>query len=859
MGLAIADLEGKYEIVAKLKEGGMGAIYKVRHRLLEELRVVKVLRSQHQGDEELRLRLAREARAAIRLRHPNVVQIFDFSLDDTGAGLIIMEYIHGSDLSYLLKESHRPSLALILEIARQSLRALGFLHRQGFVHRDVSPDNLMLTVDVEGDPLVKLIDLGIAKNHDAEQNLTVTGSFLGKFRYASPEHFGAMGPDGTEARSDLYTFGLVLYELLTGCYPMPGESTSQLIAAHLFQPPLKFAETDPEGKIPEAVRQMVMRSLEKKAEDRFADAKAWVEQIEKLQKDFPLTTAELEEAVRLGQPPKAWSQPDSGDTQWDFGQLFGDPDPSAYPPGDTEGSDRDRGASAGAESGASSADGGNALDVLLAGAQALLELGEPDQARRQAQTILNLDSEHPGALQLLEQLDKPTASGSEDDEDSSELAVPEPPPTQDLPVVPPVFSSTGSSQIATPESVQSNEPVPSEAVVRFDALLKSDRLVEADQLLSELIGTHGQEPPLPDMRQRLDDRFQEQLAQKIRQLLDEAESQVEAGDYSQALVRLREAQTLTPAKGPLHDELTQGVLHLQRKIEARERRKKIDRMEQRVLKLLRTGKLEEARDKLDRAREKLGDDDVFHSLTQILERAVHDRQNELGSEAGRALELGRYNTAIRCLDEMLGLDPNNSWIRSQLERAHKLRQEAEQEEDLRRREDDERRTDFESLAAMVTGGELEEAHRMLGILAQRWGEAIAKPWRQRLDEQRRAGAQRLLNEAEQSRVDGDLFKARLLVAEASRLDPDDSAISHFARMLDSTVKKELPDDLIPLDDQSGVLHTIAEIERLRVEGQPLRAWKALQQAVEHFGERSELAHLRKELAEQILEESGGAL
>ncbi len=853
MGLAVADLEGKYEIVAKLKEGGMGAIYKVRHRLLEELRVVKVLRSQHEGDEELRLRLAREARAAIQLRHPNVVQIFDFSLDATGAGLIIMEYIHGSDLTYLLKEDRRPSLALSLEIARQSLRALGFLHRQGFVHRDVSPDNLMLTVDVEGEPLMKLIDLGIAKNHDAEQDLTVSGSFLGKFRYASPEHFGAKGPDGTEARSDLYTFGLVFYELLTGCYPMAGDSTSQLIAAHLFQPPLDFEQTDPEGKVPEAVRQMVLRSLEKNAEDRFEDAKTWVEQIEELQKDYPLTPTELEEAVRLGCPPEGWARPVSGDTQWRFSKLFGDPTSQ-----DDEQSRSGQGASPGSGSGMSSADGGNALDVLLAGAQALMELGEPEQARRQARMILDLDHEHPGALKLIELLESPLPAEDE------------PPPTQPLPtqppeastpsgqgdsdqplVPPPVFSSTGSSQ--------PSEPLPSGAVVRFDELLKSDRLVEADQLMAELIATHGQVPPLPDMRRRLDERFQDQLATKIQELLDEAEQQVEQGEYNQALDRLREAQTLTPAKGPLHDKLTQGVLHLQRKIEARERRKKIDRVEQKVLKLLRVGNLDEAREHLALAKHKYGDDDVFHSLGQILERAIQDRQNELGSEAGRALELGRYNTAIRCLDEMLGLDPNNTWIRSQLDRAHRLRQESEQEEELRRREDDERRTDFEHLAAMMTQGELGEAHKMLEILAQRWGDAIAKPWRKRLDEKRRVGAQELLSEAEQSRVHGDLFKARLLVAEASRMDPDDSAISLFARMLDSAAQEKIADDPIPLDSESGVLHTIAEIERLRVEGEPLKAWKALQQAIEHFGERSELANLRKELAEQILEESGGAV
>ena len=855
MGLAIADLEGKYEIVAKLKEGGMGAIYKVRHRLLEELRVVKVLRSQHEGDEELRLRLAREARAAIQLRHPNVVQIFDFSLDGTGAGLIIMEYIHGSDLTYLLKEDRRPSLALSLEIARQSLRALGFLHRQGFVHRDVSPDNLMLTVDVEGEPLMKLIDLGIAKNHEAEQDLTVSGSFLGKFRYASPEHFGAKGPDGTEARSDLYTFGLVFYELLTGCYPMAGDSTSQLIAAHLFQPPLEFDQTDPEGRIPEPVRQMVMRSLEKKAEDRFSDAKAWVEQIEELQKDYPLTSTELEEAVRLGCPPEGWARPVSGDTQWRFSKLFGDPAAR-----DSDESGTDQGVSPGPGSGMSSADGGNALDVLLAGAQALMELGEPEQAKRQAQMILGLDHEHSGALKLIEQLE---TSIPEEPPPTQPLPT-QPPPTEplpiqdpssqsetDQPVVPPVFSSTGSSKPA--------EPLPSGAVVRFDELYKSERLVEADQLLAELITTHGQVPPLLDMRRRLDERFQDQLSSKIQELLDEAEKQVERGDYNHALDRLREAQTLTPAKGPLHDKLTQGVLRLQRKIEARERRKKIDRIEQRVLKQLRAGKLDEAREQLRQAQQKYGDDDVFHSLGQILERAVQDRQNELGSEAGRALELGRYNTAIRCLDEMLELDPNNTWIRSQLDRAHKLRQEAEQEEELRRQEDDERRTDFENLAAMMTRGELGEAHRMLEILAQRWGDTIAEPWRKRLDEKRRSGAQELLSEAEQSRVQGDLFKARLLVAEASRLDPDDSAITLFARMLDSAAQEEVTDDPIPLDDGSGVLHTIAEIERLRVEGEPLKAWKALQQAIEHFGERSELADLRKELAEQILEESGGAL
>ncbi|MEM8933484.1 MAG: serine/threonine-protein kinase, partial [Acidobacteriota bacterium] len=318
-----ADLEGKYEIVAKLKEGGMGAIYQVRHRLLDEIRVVKVLRPQHEDDDELRQRFAREARAAIRLRHPNIIQIFDFSVDDAGTGLIVMEYIHGADLGHLIRTAQLPSVPLALEITRQALLALGFLHKKGFVHRDVSPDNLMLTVDVDGRPLIKLIDLGIAKDHEAEQSLTTSGSFLGKFRYASPEHFGSRGPDGIEARSDLYTLGLVLYELATGVYPMVGDSTSQLIGAHLFEAPRPFEASDPESRVPPAVRAMILRALEKDAEDRFPDAEAWIDEISTMLDRSPLGATLAAEARSLAEPPPMDASNDVDSTQLRFDRLFG--------------------------------------------------------------------------------------------------------------------------------------------------------------------------------------------------------------------------------------------------------------------------------------------------------------------------------------------------------------------------------------------------------------------------------------------------------------------------------------------------------------------------------------------------------
>ncbi len=267
-------IEGKYEILHKIREGGMGAIYLVRHRLLDEVRVVKLMRPQLVDDAEFKARFIREARLAIKLRHPNIAHLYDFTLDDDDTAFIVMEYIAGKTLEELLAAAGPPPLGLALEIAQQSLRALGYLHGKGFVHRDISPDNLMLCEDADGNPQVKLIDLGIAKVMEgAEAQLTRTGTFLGKLRYASPEQFGAAGTTATDARCDLYSFGVVLYELLTGVYPISGSDASSLIAGHLFRPPLPFAETDRQGRLPEELRAVVLKALAKNPDERYASAR----------------------------------------------------------------------------------------------------------------------------------------------------------------------------------------------------------------------------------------------------------------------------------------------------------------------------------------------------------------------------------------------------------------------------------------------------------------------------------------------------------------------------------------------------------------------------------------------------------
>jgi serine/threonine-protein kinase len=266
-------LEGKYEILDKIREGGMGSIYRVRHRLLEEIRVVKVMKPSTVADADLRRRFVEEARTATRLKHPNICTIHDFAIDESGMAYLVMEYIEGSSVSELLKLQGRPALPLALEIAHQSLLALGFLHRKGIVHRDVAPDNIMLTRDEHGGPLVKLIDLGIAKVAEGPVDATATGVFLGKLKYASPEQYGSL-PKGQrlDGRSDLYGLGIVLYELLTGVLPFEGDTVVELLRAHVFAPPRPFAQSDPEGRIPAELRDAVLKSLQKRREDRHPSA-----------------------------------------------------------------------------------------------------------------------------------------------------------------------------------------------------------------------------------------------------------------------------------------------------------------------------------------------------------------------------------------------------------------------------------------------------------------------------------------------------------------------------------------------------------------------------------------------------------
>ena len=270
-------INGRYRLIAPLGEGGMATLWRAVDEQLDREVAVKLLRPQYSADPGFARRFKQEARSAGSLAHPNIVTVYDYGQDgeDAATQYIAMQLVDGQDLSSLLRDRGRLSVADAVRVALGVASALEAAHRRGIVHRDVKPGNILITED--GD--VKVTDFGIARAV-SETSMTVTGTTLGSVHYFSPEQ--ARGDEVTGA-SDVYALGIVLFEMLTGRRPFEGDSAAGVALKRLTEDPPPPTEFRPD--LAPALAAIVMRALAREVADRYPDAGALAEALRGFERD----------------------------------------------------------------------------------------------------------------------------------------------------------------------------------------------------------------------------------------------------------------------------------------------------------------------------------------------------------------------------------------------------------------------------------------------------------------------------------------------------------------------------------------------------------------------------------------------
>ncbi len=274
MTFSIGQEVGNYRILKRLGSGGMGEVFLAEHPLIGKTVALKVIHQDMNLNKELVTRFVNEAKAVSTIGNDHIVDVHDFGITPEGAHFFIMEYLEGETLAAALSNgrlslSDPSHVESCLHIGAQIAAGLAAAHKNNIIHRDLKPDNIML-IHKLGDPLfVKILDFGLAKMMEAEQQLTAMGVVLGTPEFMSPEAAESKGIDG---RSDIYSFGVLLFFMLTGRLPFSAGSMGEIMVQHVCQAPPVPRSFNP--AIPPAVEQIVLRCLAKRKEDRFADMDA---------------------------------------------------------------------------------------------------------------------------------------------------------------------------------------------------------------------------------------------------------------------------------------------------------------------------------------------------------------------------------------------------------------------------------------------------------------------------------------------------------------------------------------------------------------------------------------------------------
>jgi len=272
----------EYEILDSIGRGGMGAVYRARHIYLDKQRAIKVVHRSLTESEDFVNRFIREAKVLSEINHPNVVHLYDFGLLDDNTFFMVMELIQGETVIERIQRESRLSSEDSVRIVREAALGLSSAHKKGIIHRDISPDNLILVRDESGIEITKVVDFGIAKPlHEDTGRFTMTNFFIGKPEYSSPEQCGTLKDgENLDQRSDIYSLGVTLFQMLTGRLPFLASTPQGYLLKHANENPKTPSTYLPHGEIPKALDALVMKMLAKRREDRHRNLEEVIEELD---------------------------------------------------------------------------------------------------------------------------------------------------------------------------------------------------------------------------------------------------------------------------------------------------------------------------------------------------------------------------------------------------------------------------------------------------------------------------------------------------------------------------------------------------------------------------------------------------